>query len=205
MIVVVDYASGNLNSVSKALKKFGNKVKISSKPADIMRSEKLVLPGVGAFGDAAVKLKKLKLITPLKEFILSGRPFLGICLGMQLLFERSEESMSIKGLGVFKGSVRRFKANKNIKVPHIGWNEVSLNKDNKSAKKLFKDIKNKEFVYFCHSYYVDGVKPAYVAGNTSYSRKFVSAVSKDNVFAVQFHPEKSQQVGLKILKNFIAL
>ncbi len=205
MIVVVDYASGNLNSVSKALKRFADNVKISSCATDILQAEKLILPGVGAFGDAVNKLRKLGLIKPIKKFIQSGKPYLGICLGMQLLFEKSEESNSLKGLALLKGKVSRFKANKDLKVPHMGWNEIVLNKKNRNAAKLFSNVKNKSFVYFCHSYCVADVEKKYILSNTIYADNFVSAVCAGNIYGVQFHPEKSQKIGLRIIKNFIEL
>lgn len=200
MIVVVDYGSGNLRSVSKALEYLGASVKVSSKPVDIEVSEKVVLPGVGAFGDAVGALKDLKLFEVIKAHIQNEKPFLGICLGLQLLFTESEESPGIEGLGVFKGKVSRFHS-RNIKVPHIGWNQVEFLKEHP----LLENVLNPSYFYFDHSYYAVPETEALVAGRCEHGDDKVTAILADrNIFATQFHPEKSQGAGLTILKNFIS-
>lgn len=199
MIVVIDYGMGNLRSVAKALAKVGAKVVVSSRPADIKKAEKIVLPGVGAFGDAVKELKRRRLFNPIKEEVKKGKPFLGICLGMQLLLEKSSENPGVKGLGLIKGAVKRF--SKKVKVPQIGWNQIKI----KKGCPLFEGIPNSSYVYFCHSYYAVPKNKNVVATRTSYNVNFASAVYDKNIFAVQFHPEKSQKLGLKILRNFVKL
>lgn len=199
MIAIIDYGMGNLRSVQKALEKVGAKAVITQKPSDIARCQKIVLPGVGAMQPAMEKLESLGLIAPIRECIEKGKPFLGICLGLQLLFEESNEGGNVKGLGILKGQVVRFSK---LKVPHMGWNRIDIkNADNE----LFVGVKNQSFVYFCHSYYVKPKDTAVIATTTDYAIDFVSSVRKENIFGVQFHPEKSQDIGLSILKNFTGL
>ncbi len=196
MIVIVDYGRGNLRSVEKAFEKLGYKAMVSSHPEEIVSADKLVLPGVGAFGDCMENLKSYGLIESVLEFIKSGKPFLGICLGLQLLFSESEEYGPVKGLNVIPGRVVRFP--KGLKVPHMGWNTV----ETVSYNPLFDGIDNNSFFYFVHSYYVVPDSKDVISAVTDYGVKFASAIWKENIFATQFHPEKSQKVGLKFLDNF---
>lgn len=199
-VVIVDYGMGNLRSVSKAFEKVGAKVTVSDKPKDIARAGKLVVPGVGAFGDAMAELKSRRLIEPIKEFVAGGKPFLGLCLGLQLIFSKSEEGGSIKGLGLIKGKVVRFRSAK-LKIPHMGWNQLS----GINGCPLLKKIPEGSYVYFVHSYYADPSGKDCVAAWTDYGVRFPSVICSDNIYATQFHPEKSQQTGLNILRNFIRL
>lgn len=200
MIVVVDYMMGNLRSVCKACLLTVDNAVVSASKKKIKDADKIILPGVGAFADAVRELKKLKLFDVLKERINAGIPFLGVCLGMQLLFTRSEEAAGVKGLDIIKGNVCRF--GPNLKVPQIGWNELEI--QSKDCQ-LFKGVRNKSFVYFCHSYYCAPKDKNVIAASTFYGRPYCSVIWKDNIFGVQFHPEKSQKVGLKILHNFLRL
>ncbi len=201
MIAIIDYGMGNIHSVNKALQLFGARTVVTNKPKDIQSSRKVVLPGVGAFEDAMLELKKQGLISALTEQIRNKKPFLGICLGMQLLFEQSEEAKRVRGLGVLRGRVKRFENKRGFKIPHMGWNQLRI----KNECPLLKDIPNNSYVYFCHSYYSDPRNPDHIASTTEYSIEFASIIWQDNVYGVQFHPEKSQAVGLKILKNFVNL
>ncbi|MBM3250268.1 MAG: imidazole glycerol phosphate synthase subunit HisH [Candidatus Omnitrophica bacterium] len=209
MIAIIDYGMGNIHSVNKALQLFSAKTVITNKPEDILNCEKAVLPGVGAFDDAMQELEKQGLVEPIKKHVAAGKPFLGICLGMQLLFEKSQEAKEARGLGIFKGGVVKFKAAKGLKVPHMGWNQ--LKKCQMSDVKcqngcpLLKNIPDNAFVYFCHSYYPDPKDKQVIAGVTEYGGSFASLVWQENVFGAQFHPEKSQSIGLKILENFVKL
>lgn len=201
MICVIDYGMGNLRSVSKALEKSGAKVLVSSEASDIERADKIVLPGVGAFGGGSEELQKRALFEPIRDGIAQKKPFLGICLGMQLLFEESEESPEVQGLAVFPGKVRRFQTS--LKIPHMGWNEVKIRKKDSRA---FKGIASKDFFYFVHSFYAVPQNPGIILGTTEYGgEEFASFVSEGPVWACQFHPEKSQDAGLQILKNFADL
>jgi glutamine amidotransferase len=202
MIAIIDYGMGNIHSVQKALQLFGAKTKVTNKSEEIQASDKTVLPGVGAFDDAMLELKKLGLNLALNEYIKKGKPFLGICLGMQLLFEESEEASESKGLGILKGRVKRFKETKGLKVPHMGWNQITKSKN---ECPLLKDIADNSYVYFCHSYYPKPSNENSIAATTDYGIEFSSVVWQDNVYGVQFHPEKSQKTGLKILENFVNL
>ena len=199
MIAIVDYDMGNLRSVQKGFEKVGASATITRDPKVIADASRLVLPGVGAFGVCMEKLESYELITPIKEFIASGKPFLGICLGLQLLFEESDEFGSKQGLGIFKGKVLRFPAS-DLKVPHMGWNNVEL----KKKSRLMEGVDDGSYFYFVHSYYVEPINSV-TLGTTGYGLTFCSAVEMDNVFATQFHPEKSQKAGLKILENFAKL
>ncbi|WP_456399969.1 imidazole glycerol phosphate synthase subunit HisH [Persephonella sp.] len=198
MITVVDYGMGNLRSVAKALEKVGLDVKVSSDPEDVLNSKAIVVPGVGAFGDAMHNLDRLGLLDPVIRSIESGKPYLGICLGLQILFEYGYEFGEHKGLGVLKGKVIRFENREDFKVPHMGWNQVWI----KQKEGLFSDIKDGEYYYFVHSFYAVPSEESDIASTTDYITEFCSAVQKGNVWAVQFHPEKSQKAGLKLLENF---
>jgi glutamine amidotransferase len=201
MIVIVDYNMGNLRSVSKAVEHLGGTVKVSALPADIEKADKVILPGVGAFGDACAELRELGLFSAVKKFIQSGKPFLGICLGLQLLFERSEESPKAEGLGIFPGTVKLFRSQK-VKVPHMGWNTSKI----LSPSPLMKGVRQEPTFYFVHSYYAAPEDPKLTIGQTEYGgEKFAAILGRGNTFATQFHPEKSQEDGLQILKNFIQL
>lgn len=204
MIAVIDYGMGNLNSVQKALEIAGAKTIIASKPDDIKRCGKLVLPGVGSFGDSVKELKSRGLIGPIKDAIAEGKPFLGLCLGLQLLFERSEESPGVKGLGVLGGEVKRFRT-KGLKVPHMGWNNVKGSRGEEPGAGVLKNVPDNSYMYFVHSYYVKPEDKKVILTTTDYGIKFVSGVAKDNVFGLQFHPEKSQELGIRIIKNFVNL
>jgi glutamine amidotransferase len=201
MIVVIDYGMGNLHSVRKALEVVGARAKISSSASDIMKAGRIVFPGVGSFGEAMKELKRRKLVEPIKDAIAGGKPFLGLCLGLQLLFEKSKESPGVKGLGVLKGEVKRFRL-KGFKVPHMGWNEVSEYQSVKVSK-ILKGVPNGSYMYFVHSYYAAPENKKDILTTTDYGIKFASGVCKDNVYGLQFHPEKSQALGLKILENFV--
>ncbi len=202
MIAIVDYGMGNLNSVSKALENVGAKVKVTANIREIGKSDKIVLPGVGNFADAAMLLKRKGLINVIKESIEKDKYFLGICLGLQLLFSESQEDKKNKGLDIIKGGVIRFKS-KNIKVPHIGWNQIII-KDS-PVHPLLDGIPSESFFYFCHSYYVVPKEKEYIQATTNYGESFACAICKDNLMGVQFHPEKSQEIGLKLLRNFVRL
>jgi glutamine amidotransferase len=199
-IVVVDYGMGNLRSVSKALEASGAKVIVSDKPGEILKADKLVFPGVGAFKDAVSELRSRKLTGPIKEFIDGGKPFLGLCLGLQLLFDRSEEAGSCKGLGIVKGKVLKFRSKK-LKIPHMGWNQLS----GINSCPLFKGIPEGSYVYFVHSYYALPENKGSVSAFTDYGVRFASAIWSGNIYATQFHPEKSQALGLKIMRNFVKI
>jgi glutamine amidotransferase len=202
MIAIIDYGMGNIHSVKKALEAQGAKVVVTSNLAEIKRSSKLVLPGVGAFGDAMAELQKRNLVEAIIEHIHDKKIFLGICLGMHLLFESSEESLDVAGIGLLKGCVEKFKSIDQLKVPHMGWNQIKIRK---TDCPLFKDLKEASEVYFCHSYFPKPKDLETVAASTEYGEDFASIVWKENIFATQFHPEKSQAVGLKILENFVNL
>ncbi len=197
MIVIVDYGMGNLGSVQKAFERVGAEVVVTDDPGTIARAPAVVLPGVGAFGDAMSSLQRTGLEMSLRQAIERGRPFLGICLGMQLLFEKSEEMGLHQGLGIFRGQVVRFDVD--FKVPHIGWNQVHIRQESP----LLAGIADGSFAYFVHSYYVDPVDSDIVLATTDYGIEYASIVSRDHIFGIQFHPEKSQDVGLRILRNFV--
>ena len=197
-IIIVDYGMANLRSVQKAFERVGAAAEITSDPDRVAKADKLVLPGVGAFRDAIAKLRDSHLDQPILNHIKSGRPFLGICLGMQLLFSRSHEDGLYPGLDVFPGDVVHFPRVEGLKIPHMGWNEL----DFRSDCPLFKGLPQKSSVYFVHSYYAQPVDQTIVSAEADYPTPFTAAVWKDNVFATQFHPEKSQQVGMVMLRNF---
>lgn len=189
---------GNLHSVLNAFLSLGKKAKIISKPSQLKGVTHCVLPGVGAFGDAMIILDKSGMSDSIRDYVKTNKPFLGICLGMQLLFEKSQESPKVKGLELIKGKVVKFKGS--VKIPHIGWNRLKI----KQKSPIFKGLKDGSFVYFCHSYYVEP-KEKVTIGETDYIKNYASVIGKNNVFGIQFHPEKSQAVGLKILENFTHL
>ncbi|MBO6300346.1 MAG: imidazole glycerol phosphate synthase subunit HisH [Lachnospiraceae bacterium] len=201
MIAVLDYDAGNTGSVVKAIQALGQDAVLTRDIAKIKSAEKVILPGVGVFGDAMEKLKKYELVDVIHETIDSGKPFMAICVGLQLLFDSSEESPGVKGLSVFPGQIKRIPATDGLKVPQIGWNSLHLERDSR----LFKGIKEGAFVYFVHSYYLAAKDEGIVTATTEYGTHIHAAVEKDNVFATQFHPEKSSEVGLTILKNFLEI
>lgn len=201
MITIVDYQMGNLRSVQKAFERLGAHAQITSDWRLIERASALVLPGVGAFGDAIRELKCRDLIEPLRQFVHSGKPFLGICLGLQLLFEVSYEGGQHQGLGLLAGEVVRFPVQGDLKVPHMGWNQVRILRPNP----LLAGIPDGAYFYFVHSYYARPKDESVVCLQTDYGGPFCAMVHKANVYATQFHPEKSQSMGLKMLSNFIAL
>ncbi|MFO0941411.1 MAG: imidazole glycerol phosphate synthase subunit HisH [Pirellulales bacterium] len=206
-ITIVDYQMGNLRSVQKALEHVGAQAEISSDPDVIRTAEKLILPGVGGFGEAISELRKRDLDQPIIELVRSGKPFLGICLGLQLLFEVGFEGGQHHGLGLIEGSVNRFSgaqydAGAEFKVPHMGWNQVSVSQANCP---LFQGLSESNYFYFVHSYFVEPQDPNVVWLECDYGQTFCAAIWRDNVFATQFHPEKSQASGLKLLKNFAEL
>jgi imidazole glycerol-phosphate synthase subunit HisH len=200
-IAIVDYQMGNLRSVQKGFEKVGHAAAITADPAQLAQADKIVLPGVGAFGDAIAELKRRELVGPIKEAIAEGKPFLGICLGLQLLFDVGYEGGVFDGLGVLRGKVVRFDLPHPFKVPHMGWNRGAV----KRCAPALEGIADGTFFYFVHSYYVVPEDPSLVAIETEYSHSFCAAVWRDNLFATQFHPEKSQADGLRILKNFAEL
>ncbi len=201
MTAIIDYDAGNIKSVEKALQALGETAVITRDRDVILNADRVILPGVGAFGDAMNKIRAYHLEEVIHEVVERKVPFLGICLGLQLFFEKSEESEGIKGLGLFPGEILRIPDAEGLKIPHIGWN--SLKFPNKS--RLFKGIPEDSYVYFVHSYYLKAQDDEVVAATTEYGTLIHAAVEKDNLFACQFHPEKSSDVGLQILKNFIAI
>ena len=203
VIALVDYGSGNLRSVYRALLKVGADVEVVTSPTRLREAQGVVLPGVGAFDDCLQALDKQELLAASRQFIETGRPFLGICVGYQALFERSQEFNSCAaGLGVFKGSVVRFSGHPGLKVPQIGWNQIHLQQPDCP---LYAGIQEGSYVYFVHSFFPKPVDESIVATTTEYGDVFASSVWRDNVFATQFHPEKSQTIGLKLLSNFVKL
>ena len=197
MLTVIDYGVGNLRSVHMALRRLGIEPTISGDPADVRRAKAIILPGVGAFGDSINNLRALELEAPILSAIRDGVPFLGICVGLQLLFEVGEEMGEHRGLGVLAGRVRRFQGD--LVVPHMGWNQIHQRR----SVPLFEGVPDGSHAYFVHSYYVDPEEPEVIAATTDYGIDYASVVARDNLFAIQFHPEKSQDVGERILRNFL--
>ena len=203
MIALIDYDSGNLRSVQKALLKAGGDARIIRRPEEMAAARAVVLPGVGAFDDCLNAMRKQELQGAIQEFIRSGRPFLGICVGYQALFERSEEFNSCApGLGIFGGKVVRFAEQPGLKIPQIGWNRIDILRPDCP---LYRGIDSGSYVYFVHSFFPEPLDRSIIATETTYGRPFASSVWRDNVFATQFHPEKSQGVGLQLLQNFVRL
>lgn len=196
MIAIIDYGMGNLRSVQKGFEKVGFDAQITSDPEAVRKAEKVVLPGVGAFGDAMENLRNAGMIDVIKDTVKAGKPFLGICLGLHLLFDSSTEFGFHEGLGIIPGQVKLLPPG--LKVPHMGWNQIELQK----SDPLLKDIPDDSAFYFVHSYYVEPDDPADITTLTDYGIKFTSIASRDNIFGIQFHPEKSSSLGLRILKNF---
>ena len=201
MIAIIDYDAGNLKSVEKALIKVGAEPVVTRDPEVILQADKVILPGVGAFGEAMEKLESFDLIDTIHKVVEKGTPFLGICLGLQLLFEYSEEKEGCRGLSLLKGGVKRIPDTPGLKVPHMGWNSLEV----KENAKLFRNLPADPYVYFVHSYYLQAENPEIVAATTEYGVTVHASVEKENIFACQFHPEKSGEVGLTILKNFVEL
>lgn len=201
MIAIIDYDAGNLKSVEKALLALGEDVLVTRDREKLLAADKVILPGVGNFGDAMEKLKSYGLVPVIHELAEMGKPFLGICLGLQLLFERSDEAPGVEGLGILKGEIVRIPDGEELKVPHIGWNSLHL----QNGGRLFRNLPEEPYVYFVHSYYLKAEDPEIVKATTEYGVTIDASVEQGNVFACQFHPEKSSRVGLKILGNFAKL
>ena len=201
MIAILDYDAGNIRSVEKALQHLGEETILTHDFREIQKADKVILPGVGAFGDAMEHLKHYELDRAIKEVIAMDKPFLGICLGLQLLFESSDETPGVEGLGILKGNILRIPEEEGLKIPHIGWNSLEFPREGR----LFQDLPADPYVYFVHSYYLQAQEPQIVTATCEYGVHIHASVEKKQVFACQFHPEKSGEVGLKILKNFATL
>lgn len=201
MIAILDYDAGNIKSVEKALQKLGQEVIITRDAEEILSADKVILPGVGAFGDAMNNLRKYGLDQVIYQVVENETPFLGICLGLQLLFEKSDESVGAKGLGILQGEICRIPDKEGLKIPHMGWNSLHLQNDGR----LFAGLPEDSYVYFVHSYYLKAKDESIVKATTEYSTHIHASVEQGNVFACQFHPEKSSDVGLQILRNFVEL
>ena len=201
MIAIIDYDAGNIKSVEKAVDLLGQESVVTADSEEIFRADKVILPGVGAFGDAMGNLRRTGLDDVIRQVVRKGTPFLGICLGLQLLFERSDEAPGVKGLGILKGEILRIPDKEGLKIPHMGWNSLHL----EHGGRLFRGVEEGAYVYFVHSYYLKAAEEEIVKASTEYSVRIHASVEKDNVFACQFHPEKSSDVGLSILKNFVEL
>lgn len=201
MIAIVDYDAGNIKSVEKALQFLGEEPKVTREKEVLLQADKVIVPGVGAFGDAMSKMHQYGLVEILREIAKKGTPILGICLGLQLFFESSEESPGVEGLGLLPGKIVRIPDKEGFKIPHMGWNSIGIN----SSSRLLKGIEERAYVYFVHSYYLQAAREADVAATTDYVVNIHAAAEHENIFATQFHPEKSGDIGLQILKNFIEL
>ena len=201
MIGIIDYDAGNIKSVEKALHFLGQETLVSRDPKVLLAADKVILPGVGSFGESMEHLHRYGLVPVIHEIVENRTPFLGICLGLQLLFERSEETPGVEGLGILKGEILRIPDAEGLKIPHMGWNSLQL----KNNGRLFRGISGNPYVYFVHSYYLKAAEPEIVKASAWYSTTIHASVEKDNVFACQFHPEKSSELGLHILKNFAAI
>lgn len=199
MIAIIDYDAGNIKSVERALQKLGQEVIVTRDAETILSADKVILPGVGAFGDAMENLRRYHLDKVIYQVVERDIPFLGICMGLQLLFEKSDESKGVEGLGILEGEICRIPDCEGLKIPHMGWNSLHLQNNGR----LFKDIDEDAYVYFVHSYYLKAKDEKIVKATTEYSTHIHASVEKGNVFACQFHPEKSSDVGLQILKNFV--
>lgn len=201
MVAIIDYDAGNIKSVEKALHYLGEEAVITRNRDTILGADRVILPGVGAFGDAMEKLRTYELDKVIQKVVAQNTPFLGICLGLQLLFESSEESESVEGLGILKGKVVRLPEESDMKIPHIGWNSLKY----PNPGRLFTGIAEDSYVYFVHSYYLQAKDPSIVTATTEYGTLIHASVEQGNVFACQFHPEKSSEVGMQILKNFLTI
>ena len=199
MVAIIDYDAGNIKSVQNAVEYLGGECVVTRDRDVIMNCDKAILPGVGAFGDAMQRLEEYGLIETIRDYTETGKPFLGICLGLQVLFEDSEESPGVKGLGILKGHIKRIPDSAELKVPQIGWNSIEIN----PSSRLLSTTQNGAYVYFVHSYYLEAEDESIVSSSTEYNTHIHSSVEKGNVFACQFHPEKSSDIGLNILKNFL--
>lgn len=202
MIAIVDYGVGNLYSVEKAFAKFSDDVVLTQSAEIIDKADKVVLPGVGAFGDCMKNFRASGLMDAVMRAVESGKPVMGICVGLQIMFEGSDESPGVEGLGIFKGRVRKIHA-PGLKIPHMGWNSLSINEKASIKIDLFKNIRKNPYVYFVHSYYAVPEDKSVITAKTVYGEEITAAVGKDNVIATQFHPEKSGDIGLAIIKNFV--
>lgn len=200
-VAIIDYDAGNIKSVEKALEYLGQKVKITRDQKEILSADRVILPGVGAFGDAMGKIRSYGLESVIQDAVRQGTPFLGICLGLQLLFEDSDETPGVKGLGLLPGGIRRIPDGEGLKIPHMGWNSLHFAHNGR----LFQGIEEGAYVYFVHSYYLEAEEESIVKASAEYGVHIHASVEKENVFACQFHPEKSGETGLKILKNFTEL
>jgi glutamine amidotransferase len=209
MITIVDYDSGNLRSVTKALESLGVEVLVTSDPAQVIRAERLIVPGVGAFGDAMEQLNARGLVEPIRQYAASGSPFLGICVGLQLMFDSSEEAPGVEGLGLIPGVVRRFASAPGRKIPHMGWNRIEVSSGSTDALGVLSGLDGPDggpYVYFVHSYYVEPKDQAAVLASTNYDGfEFCSVAAMGNMAGTQFHPEKSQSAGMRILANFAGI
>ena len=201
MVAIIDYDAGNIKSVQKAIEYLGEEVIITREPEVILNASRVILPGVGAFGDAMEKLHKYNLVDVIREVVKREIPFLGICLGLQLLFETSDETPGVQGLGILKGKIKRIPDHGELKIPHIGWNSLAF----PNRGRLYEGISEESYVYFVHSYYLDAEDKGIVVATTEYGTTIHASVEQGNVFACQFHPEKSSSVGLKILDNFLKI
>lgn len=201
MIAIIDYDAGNIKSVEKALQKLGQDVVVTRDAETILAADRVILPGVGAFGDAMANLRKYELDKVIRQVVEKGTPFLGICLGLQLLFERSDETPGVEGLGILEGEICRIPDGEGLKIPHMGWNSLQFQNEGR----LFRGLPQGSYVYFVHSYYLKAKEPSIVKATCEYGVSIHASVEKGNVFACQFHPEKSSDVGLQILKNFVEL
>ena len=201
MIAIIDYDAGNIKSVEKAMQLLGQDVTITRDRETILQADKVILPGVGAFGDAMGKIRQYGLEEVIGEVVDQNTPFLGICLGLQLLFERSDETPGVEGLGILKGEILRIPDKEGLKIPHMGWNSLKF----QNQGRLFANLPEEPYVYFVHSYYLRAADEGIVTATTEYSTHIHASVEKDNVFACQFHPEKSSDVGIQILKNFVEI
>lgn len=201
MIAILDYDAGNIKSVEKAVQLLGQEVTITRDRREVLNADKVILPGVGAFGDAMGKIRQYGLYEVIHEVVEQGTPFLGICLGLQLLFERSEESPGVEGLGILKGEILRISETPGLKIPHMGWNSLEF----RNNGRLFENLPEESYVYFVHSYYLRAADEKIVTAVTEYGTQIHASVEQGNVFACQFHPEKSSDAGIQILKNFVAI